>query len=287
VILWGIGLATWALALLEILLRKYSPSNSLQYVLFRQDPEMTPDMAVAKVSFHPGTELAVYCGYVGTALMAISAIYPFMRRLRGFRYVASNTMWFDFHMMAGVIGPMFILLHSALKLDNWVSAAFWCMVIVVISGVIGRYLYTQVPDLLNGRELEELEHERAMGQLRQQHAFAHAEATRELAAHRAKVEKMSDAGLIRILFWIMLEDIRRPFRWILRRRRLKRTSAPKTVVKELARRTGRLLLIDRRRVLAPRAQLLLHSWKLVHVPFTVFLVAISTLHIYVAFKFSM
>ena len=287
VVLWGIGLATWALALVEILLREYRPDSSLQYVLFRQDPDMTPEMAVAKVIYHPGTELAIWCGYIGTALMAISAIYPMMRRFRGFRLVASNTMWFDFHMMAGVVGPMFILLHSALKLDNWVSAAFWCMVIVVVSGVIGRYLYTQVPDLLNGRELEELDHERALARLRGQHALAVQVSERELSRHRAKCERLVDAGLVHVLFWIMAEDMRRIFRRFGRGRRLRKTGAPRAIVKELGRRTGRLMLIDRRRVLASRAQLLLHSWKLVHVPFTIFLVAISTLHIYVAFKYSM
>ncbi len=287
VVLWGIGLATWALALVEILLRKYRPESSLQYVLFRQNPDMTPEMAVAKVIYHPGTELAIWCGYIGTALMAISAMYPMMRRFRGFRLVASNTMWFDFHMMAGVVGPMFILLHSALKLDNWVSAAFWCMVIVVVSGVIGRYLYTQVPDLLNGRELEELDHERAIARLRGQHALAVQVAERELAKHRANCDRLVDAGLMRVLLWIMAEDVRRIFRRFGRRRRLRKTGAPRAVVKELGRRTGRMMLIDRRRVLASRAQLLLHSWKLVHVPFTIFLVAISALHIYVAFKFSM
>lgn len=287
VILWGIGIAAFLLALLEILLRTYSPANSLQYFQLMQGGEMEPAMAIAKVNFHPGTELAIWCGYIGTALMAISAIYPMFRRFRAFRFVASNTMWFDFHMMAGVVGPLFIILHSAMKLDNWVSAAFWCMVIVVISGVIGRYLYTQVPDLLNGRELEELDHARAMKVLAERHPFAAAEAEKDLAAHRSQIESLLDAGLVRVLIWMIIEDLTRSFRWIRRRRRLAKTSAPRSVRKELVRRTGRLMLIDRRRVLAPRAQLLLHSWKLVHVPFTILLVAISALHIWVAFQFSM
>lgn len=287
VVLWALGIAAWLLALLEILLRTYSPANSLQYMQLMQDPDMQPAMALAKVSFHPGTDLAVWCGYVGTALMAISAIYPMFRRFRMFRFVASNTMWFDFHMMAGVVGPMFILLHSAMKLDNWVSIAFWCMIIVVVSGVIGRYLYTQVPDLMNGRELEELDHARAMKMLGDRHPFAAAEADKELAQHRATVEGLLDAGLIRVLIWMIAEDLTRPFRWLRRRRRIAKSSAPRKVVKELTKRTGRLMKIDRRRVLAPRAQLLLHSWKLVHVPFTILLVAISALHIWVAFQFSM
>jgi len=288
VVLWGIGLAAWCLALVEILLRRYAASSSLQYVLFRRDAEMTPEMAAAKVSFHAGVDLAVWCGYVGSGLLAISALYPVWRRFRLFRWISSNTMWFDFHMMAGVVGPMFILLHSALKLDNWVSAAFWCMVIVVVSGVVGRYLYTQVPDLMNGRELEELDHQRAFSRLRALYPGAVDVAEAEITRHRTRSERVAGVtGLIGAFVWILLEDLRRPFRRGRRRRRLARSGAPRKVAKELARRTARMLLIDRRRVLAPRAKLILHSWKMVHVPFTILLVVISALHIYVAFKFSM
>jgi Fe-S-cluster-containing hydrogenase component 2 len=288
VIFWGLGLAAWFLATIEIMLRIYAPTNSLQYFTLRQDPEMTPEMAVLKVGYRAGTELAVWCGYFGAGLMLIAAIYPMMRRIKAFRWLASNTMWFDFHMMAGTIGPLFILQHSALKLDNWVSAAFWSMVIVVVSGVIGRYLYTQVPDLLNGRELEELEHQRAFARLRGEYGFAAAEVEAELTSHREKAERIAEhAGLTRTLFWIIMEDLRRPSRWLRRRRRLAGTSAPRKVRRELARRAGRMMLIDRRRVLVPRAQLLLHSWKKVHVPFTLIMVAISAVHIWVAFQYSM
>src|SRR5207244_13254600 len=98
----------------------------------------------------PGDQLSTYCGLIGTGLMIIAAIYPIFRRTKLFRWMASNTMWFDFHLMAGTVGPMFVGLHSAIKLDSWVSAAFWSMVIVVVSGFLGRYLYTQVPELSSG-----------------------------------------------------------------------------------------------------------------------------------------
>ena len=47
--------------------------------------------------------------------MLIAAIYPIFRRIGFFRWLASNTMWFDFHLMAGTVGPMFVGLHSALR----------------------------------------------------------------------------------------------------------------------------------------------------------------------------
>jgi Fe-S-cluster-containing hydrogenase component 2 len=287
VLFWGIALAAWFLALAEILLRIYKPTSSLEYVMLRNEG-LEPVIAQLKVGFRAGTDLAVNCGYVGAILMLISVLYAPLRRLRFFRRIASNTMWFDFHMMAGTMGPMFIVLHSALKLDNWVSSAFWSMIIVVISGVIGRYLYTQVPDLLNGRELEDLDHQRAFARLRMQYPAAMGEADRMLAAHRDRAMYVGQrARLLGAFWWIMLQDMARPFRWMSRRALFSRANLPRKVAREMAQRTGRLLLFERRRVLVPRAQLLLHTWKKVHVPFSVIMAAISAVHIWLAFQYSL
>ncbi len=281
VIFWGIGLAAFILAVVEVVLRAYWPVNSFQYFLEMNDPDAVPAMVIEKIGFLPGDELAMLCGYIGTVLMIIATAYPLMRRLKVFRHIASNTMWFDFHMMTGLVGPMFIILHAAFKLDNWVAGAFWAMVIVVISGVIGRYLYTQVPDLAHGRELEELEHQRAFARLRQTHPEATAVAEGMLRHHRSAAERMAkNASFMTALMWIVLEDMRRPMRWLSRRHKLSRLNAPKAVTRELIRRTGRMILIDRRGVLVPRAQLLLHSWKKVHVPFTIIMVIVSIIHIW-------
>ena len=286
VIFWGVGLAAWLLAVGEIVLRLYWPESSLQFMQLMRDPDAVPAMAIERVAVRAGDDLALWCGYIGTALMFVAAIYPMMRRVKAFRFVASNTMWFDFHLMAGMVGPMFILLHSAFKLDNWVALAFWSMVIVVVSGVIGRYLYTQVPDLAHGRELEELEHQRALASLRENHPEAAAAASSILESHRRDAEHIArNAGLIRALWWIMMEDLRRPIRWFSRRHRLRKTPAPKPVVRQLIRRIGRMILIDRRGVLVPRAQLLLHSWKKVHVPFTVLMTVLSAYHIWDTFEY--
>jgi Fe-S-cluster-containing hydrogenase component 2 len=287
VLFWGIALAAWFLALAEILLRMYKPTSSLEYVMLRNEG-LEPVIAQLKVGFRAGTDLAVNCGYVGSILMLISVLYAPLRRLRFFRRIASNTMWFDFHMMAGTMGPMFIVLHSALKLDNWVSSAFWSMIIVVFSGVIGRYLYTQVPDLLNGRELEDLDHQRAFGRLRAHYPAAMAEADRMLAAHRDRAMFVGQrARLLGAFWWIMVQDVGRPLRWLRRRALFARANLPRKVAREIAQRTGRLMLFERRRVLVPRAQLLLHTWKKVHVPFSLVMAAISAVHIWLAFQYSL
>jgi Fe-S-cluster-containing hydrogenase component 2 len=295
-LVWAIGLCAWFLVAAEIALRLGWPGHSLQYRILVDELLATglytaaeaANMALPQVGYHAGISLAVNCGFVGTGLLLLAALYPMMRRVPGFRLVARNQVWFDLHMMAGTVGPMFILLHSAFKLDNWVSAAFWSMIIVVVSGIVGRYLYTQVPDLLSGRELEELDHRRGLEALRARYPEAVALADAELLARQAVFTRVAArAGVWRTLLWIVLEDLRRPGRWFRRRVAIGQAAAPRAVIREITARAGRLTLIDRRRVLSPRAQLVLHSWKKVHVPFSILMLLIASVHIWVAFTYSM
>ena len=283
-LLWTVGIVAWCIALAEILLRVYAPKMSYQYAQLKASGEFpTEALALQRVGFRSGNPLAIQCALVGTGLMIIAAIYPMFRRLRAFRWLASNTMWFDFHLMAGTVGPMFIALHSALKLSSWVSAAFWSMVIVALSGFIGRYLYTQVPELSSGRELEQLDHERAFAHHRGLQPVAMNEIDRELWEHGQRTAHAAARyGLVRSLAWLLLEDLRRPGRRLARRARLGRVGVTGKTRRDLVRRTSRMLLIQRGAVIAPKANLLLNSWKKVHVPFTVLLTVFSAAHIYIS-----
>jgi len=288
-VMWLLGLLTFLLALGEILLRSNAPEMSFRFSQIKDRAEfagLTQDAIIDSVRYRGGQPgLAVYCGLVGTSLMVIAAIYPIFRRVKFFRWFASNTMWFDFHMMAGTVGPMFIILHSWWRLDTWVSAAFWSMIIVVASGLLGRYLYTLVPGLSSGVELEELDHERAFQAARPHYPVPMAEIDRELNEQRAKAQRVATStSLLRAMWWLIFQDIGRIPKTIARRNRLAQLGVDRRARKDLARRAGRMIVIARRQVVAPKAQLLLHSWKKVHVPFTVILTGFAVIHIWEAWS---
>jgi Fe-S-cluster-containing hydrogenase component 2 len=286
-VLWGIGLGAFLLALVEIVLRLWKPTLSLQYASFRL-AGLEPEISKLKVNYRAGSELAVWLGYVGTALMVISLLYPLWKRSRILQKLGSSQAWFDWHLMGGVVGPLFIVLHSAMKLDNWVSFAFWSMMLVVLSGIVGRYVYTQVPEMLHGRELEELEHERALAKLRGIVPDAVKLVDDEMRAYRARVVVLAQkSGLAFAFAWVVFDDLRRPWRWMMRKLRLRRTQAPGRTRADLARHVGELMLLERRRLLVPRAHSWLFQWKQVHVPFTFVMMAVSIVHILVALTYSM
>ena len=286
--LWMVGIFTFLIALGEVLLRMYAPAMSYQIMQVRANPDMVDlpfEAQLENVHFRAGDPLSVYCGLIGTGLMIIAAIYPVFRRIKFFRWLASNTMWFDFHLMAGTVGPMFVILHSAIRLDTWVSTAFWSMIIVVVSGFLGRYLYTQVPGLSSGVELEELDHERAFQQARPRLTVPMAEIDRELAIQRAKAQEVAmSPSVLRALWWLIFQDLGRLPHTIARRGRLAQLGVDRATRNDLARRAARMIAIARRQVVAPKAQLLLHSWKKVHVPFTVILTGFAAVHIWVSWS---
>jgi Fe-S-cluster-containing hydrogenase component 2 len=287
-IMWMVGLLLFLVATGEILLRLYAPSLSYEFSLLKANKDfadLTEAAVLEQVTYRAGPGLSVYCGLFGAGLMVIAAIYPIFRRMRIFRWLASNTMWFDFHLMAGTVGPMFIVLHSALKLDTWVSAAFWSMAITVLSGFLGRYLYTQVPELSSGVELEELDHERAFQAARSKFPVPMAEIDRELADQRQHAQTVAQSpSVTRALWWLLFQDVGRLPRTLARRGRLKQLGVDRKQRADLARRAARMIVIARRQVVAPKAELLLHSWKKVHVPFTIILTGFAAFHIWDAWS---
>ena len=51
------------------------------------------------------------------------------------------------------LGPILVLFHTAFKFGGIVSISFWSMVAVFLSGIIGRFIYIQIPRTIEGREL--------------------------------------------------------------------------------------------------------------------------------------
>lgn len=83
----------------------------------------------------------------GVAIYIARKRYNFMSKQLRLKYLL------EFHIFLCTLGPILILFHTAFKFGGLVSVAFWSMVAVVASGVIGRFIYIQIPRTIEGREL--------------------------------------------------------------------------------------------------------------------------------------
>ncbi len=279
-LLWALGLGAFVACLAEVVLRRYAPTLSASYRAWIADG-LEPEIAAMNVSYLAGSKLALTCGYVGTALMVLSVAYPLQRRFGWFHRTATNQFWLEVHLMTGLVGPMFIVLHSALRLTTWVSIPFWSMAAVVLSGLLGRYLYTLVPSFSSGHDLQILEQRRAIGDAGRAYPAAAQLAKATLDHENARTSRSWRVSLLALLGWVLLDDVRRG--WAHRRlRRALRRIASRPVARTLARAVDRVVFYERRKVLAPRGKALLRSWKRVHIPFSVVLLVTMVAHIVIA-----
>ena len=302
---WFVGVVSFLAVCAEIALRKFLPARSIAYLLLMHTEGLDRDVAIERVDFRPGCELAVNLGYVGTALMITGLAYVWRRRIPFVRNMGSLRDWFDWHVLSGVMGPLFILLHTAAKLDNWVSLAFWSMVVTVLSGLLGRYLTTQLPQAASVATVETLEVDRQLGKIRIEHQGARVadgwfeDYRRRLTAFETRVDgpratkkgepvPHSVGGGVYALFWMWKDNWARGTRG----RRLKRSLAAAITgpgARKIRKRAWKLAMrleqLERRRVLLPRLEPLFLRWKAIHVPMAVALTIIATIHIYLSLRY--
>jgi len=91
------------------------------------------------------TGIGYWLGIVGVTCMVLLLSYPLAKRVRWInRYIAVRH-WFRLHMMLGILGPTAILFHCNFQLGSLNSSvALVCMLLVVVSGIVGRYFYSKV-----------------------------------------------------------------------------------------------------------------------------------------------
>ncbi|MCU7935434.1 MAG: transcriptional regulator [Candidatus Thiodiazotropha sp. (ex Dulcina madagascariensis)] len=94
-----------------------------------------------------------WLGIVGGSLMLLLLLYPMRKRIRGMSNWLTVKFWFRLHMVFGVLGPALIMMHSSYHLGSLNGrVALFSMLIVAISGLIGRYFYTRIHYGLYGRK---------------------------------------------------------------------------------------------------------------------------------------
>jgi hypothetical protein len=105
-------------------------------------------------------------GLAGAALMLMPFLYTARKHAPRRLQLGSLKGWLEAHLFCGIVGPVLITFHTSFKFNGIVSAAYWSMVIVVLSGFVGRHLYVRIPRSLRGAELTRAELEARTVELR-------------------------------------------------------------------------------------------------------------------------
>jgi len=92
-------------------------------------------------------------GIIGGSAMLILLLYPVRKYVRFFRSFGAVKYWFRTHMLLGVLGPLLIMFHSNFNLGSVNSnIALGSMIVVALSGFVGRFIYVKIHISLYGQQ---------------------------------------------------------------------------------------------------------------------------------------
>lgn len=112
-------------------------------------------------------------GIIGFILMLMTEIlYSLRKRSRSARW-GRMSAWLEFHIFTGLVGPFMVLLHTSWKFNGLAGVTTLFTVVIVVSGFVGRYIYTRIPRTLDGLEIEGSLSEAALRQARRLMALWH------------------------------------------------------------------------------------------------------------------
>lgn len=105
-------------------------------------------LSIGKPSPFAHTRQGHLMGWVGMGITLLVFVYPIKKRVSRDRRWPRD--WFRVHMVAGVMGPFVILLHSGAHFHALVPLlALAAMAVVVISGIVGQGVHYLVLRTLN------------------------------------------------------------------------------------------------------------------------------------------
>lgn len=85
-------------------------------------------------------------GIVATAFMLSNFLYAARKRIDALRGVGSIRSWLTWHMFVGFMSPVAIAFHAAFMSNNLIATSTYLSLLIVVgTGMIGRYVYGLVP----------------------------------------------------------------------------------------------------------------------------------------------
>ena len=222
------------------------------------------------------------------AMIAGVTLYMLRKRVKKFTRIGILKRWLEFHIFLCTLGPALILFHTSFKFGGIVSIAFWSMVAVVLSGVIGRFIYIQIPRSIQGQ------------------SFGYTELQNEYLELVNKIKKLYPETSGKIDFFENLENIvdfskkntllggiaySFKISVLFRKERIKfkRTlnsiSLDKKIKKDILARAGEVLTIKRKTETLRIMQKLFNYWHVAHLPFAIIMLIIMIIHVIVSVSF--
>ena len=225
-------------------------------------------------------------GIIGSFFILVGVIlYIVRKRVRAFIRLGVLKHWLEFHIFLCTLGPVLVLFHTSFKFGGLVAISFWSMVAVFASGVIGRFIYIQIPRTIEGRELslsEVRDMKSNIGAILSESYSLDEESLQVIVeSTKKRVEILNSTAIVRYFRKLNLDrKALQSVKQVLRKNKLEKTEYRKVIklVKHdisLNRRIDRLVTM----------QNLFKYWHVAHLPFAFVMLIIMIIHVTVTIVF--
>ena len=101
-----------------------------------------------------------WIGIIGSVMMLLMLLYPIRKHAKFAQNWGALRYWFMLHMMFGIGGPILVLFHTTFHFKSLnATISLGSMLLVALSGIVGRFIYRHIHRGLYGRQsdLKELQ----------------------------------------------------------------------------------------------------------------------------------
>lgn len=238
------------------------------------------------IQLKPSGILGHGLGIIGTLFMIIGvSTYMARKRFRSLSRWGLLKHWLEFHIFLCTLGPILVLFHTSFKFGGIVAISFWSMVAVFLSGIIGRFIYIQIPRTIEGRELSLNEVRDMKGDIEETIKNSYNLDEESLLvieeSTKKRIEKYHSNFLTRYFYK------RKRDRETIRRIKavLRKNNLPKAEYKKILKLVKNDISLSRRIDRLLTMQNLFKYWHVAHLPFALVMLIIMVIHVAVTIVF--
>lgn len=227
-------------------------------------------------------------GIIGSLMMILGvSSYMIRKRVRRFVRLGFLKYWLEIHIFLCSVGPILVLYHTTFKFGGIVAVSFWSMIAVVVSGVIGRFIYIQIPRSIQGQEysLDELKSldQDYSNRLKAEFGLDDILITKLEHFNKIQIHKktnfLSIGGLIIKDHYINKKLIKELKKELISRK------IESSKVKAIIKLCNSKLILSRRINLLHSVHKIFKYWHIIHLPFAIIMLIIMLVHVTVAVTF--
>jgi hypothetical protein len=240
----------------------------------------------------PSGTIGLRLGMFGVLLFLFIYLYPLRKKWVWLGRQGNSKRWLDIHVLLGLVTPVIVTFHSAFKFNGIAGVAYWIMIVVLLSGVVGRYIYAQIPRNLNSAELSLREAQEQSLRLTTHLKNTGILSSRDIDGllHLPDIREVASASVLGALCRMLLFDLGFPLRvWRLRQKMLWSERrwwslvglgrGQNAVLERAISMAREQTLLAKKILFLSKSHRMLHLWHIIHRPFSYSFAVLALIHV--------